>query len=171
MKIIILSIMLLLPVSATAQVQLAAFTLGSAIDYTGEPFHVQATLGQAAAGTLPAPPYAVEAGFWLVFASDDQVTPIEHTDTALPRDLRLEGNYPNPFNPQTTIRYVLPQATEVRLAVYDALGREVAVLAEGTRSAGTHEIVFQAGDLPSGAYFYRLEAKSTTRMGTMLLLK
>src|SRR5690606_34576466 len=90
---------------------------------------------------------------------------------AVPADYVLEANYPNPFNPQTTIGYSLPQATEVRLVVYDALGREVAVLAEGLQPTGRHEVVFEAGDLPSGVYLYRLDVAGRVLTGRMVLLK
>jgi hypothetical protein len=76
----------------------------------------------------------------------------------LPGEFSLHQNYPNPFNPSTTIRYALPDASVVRLVVYDLLGRAVAVLAEGMKEAGLHETLFDAAGLPSGVYFYRLQA-------------
>ena len=75
----------------------------------------------------------------------------------LPTEVALLGNYPNPFNPETTIRYALPQAGNVRLAVYDLLGQEVAVLVDGSRPAGHHTVRFDGDDLPSGSYVYRLQ--------------
>ncbi|NBC17997.1 MAG: T9SS type A sorting domain-containing protein [Bacteroidetes bacterium] len=88
-----------------------------------------------------------------------------------PEAFALAANYPNPFNPQTTIRYALPQAAEVRLVVYDVLGREVAVLVDGMRPAGRHQAVFEAANLPSGVYLYRLDADSFTQTRRMLLVK
>ena len=76
----------------------------------------------------------------------------------VPGDFRLEQNYPNPFNPTTTIRFALPARSFVRLAVYNLIGQQVALLAEGTREGGIHAVRFSAGDLPSGIYFYRMEA-------------
>ncbi len=93
------------------------------------------------------------------------------TRTELPSTYTLQPNYPNPFNPQTTIPYGLPQATNVRLVVSDAMGRRVRVLVEGRQSPGWHEVVFDASNLPSGVYFYRLEAGSSQEMGQMLLVK
>src|SRR5690606_20863138 len=81
------------------------------------------------------------------------------TETAeLPEVPTLEGNYPNPFNPRTTIRFALPAATPVTLTVYDALGRQLDVLVHGTLLAGQHEVAFDASALPSGVYLYRLDA-------------
>ena len=89
----------------------------------------------------------------------------------LPAEVALWGNYPNPFNPETTIRYVLPQAGQVHLAVYDLLGHEVAVLVDEPKPAGHHATRFDAGDLPSGAYVYRLEAQEKIVVRIMMLVK
>ncbi len=89
----------------------------------------------------------------------------------LPDEVMLTGNYPNPFNPRTTIRYALPQAGTVRLVVYDMLGREVAVLADGPKPAGRHAARFDAGGLPSGTYVYRLQAQDRIIVRTMMLVK
>ncbi len=83
----------------------------------------------------------------------------------------LEAAYPNPFNPLTTIRYTLAADGPVRLAIYDVLGREVAVLTEGTQNAGTHEAVFNATQVPSGLYLYRLEIAGKQLSRTMLIAK
>ena len=92
-------------------------------------------------------------------------------ERAVPRRLTLYRNYPNPFNPTTTIRYDLPAAQRVRLTVYDVLGRKVAVLVDGMETAGRKRVVFEAANLPSGTYLYRLEAGSFTQVQRMLLLK
>ncbi|NBC16718.1 MAG: T9SS type A sorting domain-containing protein [Bacteroidetes bacterium] len=114
-----------------------------------------------------------------VYAGTDQgiyrsTRPIA-TDTkdepALPERFHLGANYPNPFNPQTTITYALPRGTEVHLAVYDVLGREVAVLVDGTRPAGRHAAVFEAGNLPSGMYLVRLNAGEHFETRSMTLMK
>ncbi|MEX0685343.1 MAG: T9SS type A sorting domain-containing protein [Balneolales bacterium] len=89
----------------------------------------------------------------------------------LPAKLKLTKNYPNPFNPITKIRYELPEAGVVRLAVYDLLGREVAVLASGSREAGIHQVSWDARAAASGMYIYRLEAYGRTLTGKMTLIK
>ncbi len=78
--------------------------------------------------------------------------------TALPAEVALAPPYPNPSSGRATLRYGLPEASSVRLAVYDLLGREVAVLADGEQAAGYHEAALDAGRLPSGLYLVRLEA-------------
>jgi len=93
------------------------------------------------------------------------------SDEAVPEAFRLESNYPNPFNPVTTIRYALAEAGPVRLDVFDVLGRRVATLAEGFQTPGTYEVVFEAGNLPSGPYLYRLQADDGIVMRRMLLIR
>jgi hypothetical protein len=85
---------------------------------------------------------------------------LEETREAIPERFALENAYPNPFNPSTTIRYVLPEPAAVVVTVYDALGRRVAVLMNERQDAGRREVVFRAENLPSGAYFMELRARS-----------
>ncbi len=89
----------------------------------------------------------------------------------LPTEVALMGNYPNPFNPETTIDYELPQTSEVYLAVYDLLGHEAAVLVDGLQSAGRHMVRFDASNLPSGPYVYRLQTGDKIVARTMILVK
>ncbi len=89
----------------------------------------------------------------------------------LPAKLALKGNYPNPFNPVTTIEFALPQRSHVRLSVFDALGREVALLVDELHDGGTHHVAFVADGLPSGVYFARLEAEGVVQTGALTLLK
>jgi hypothetical protein len=86
-----------------------------------------------------------------------------------PAVFELSQNFPNPFNPTTTISFQLPAAGSARLAVYDLLGREMAVLAQGTMSAGRHEIRFDASRLSSGIYFCRLESGTFVAVRKMTL--
>ncbi|MEM8485527.1 MAG: T9SS type A sorting domain-containing protein [Bacteroidota bacterium] len=90
---------------------------------------------------------------------------------ALPTLYTLEQNFPNPFNPVTQINFSLLESMRVRLAVYDVLGREVAVLVDGLQAAGTHQVPFEAGDLPSGLYMYRIETPQGSTSKMMSLLK
>jgi hypothetical protein len=96
--------------------------------------------------------------------------------TAQPLTTALRGNYPNPFNPETSIRFDLAEAGLVRLHVFDALGQKVQTLVDRSLSAGTHQAVWRGIDqsgrsLSSGMYFYRLEVGSYSRTRKMLLMK
>jgi parallel beta-helix repeat protein len=83
----------------------------------------------------------------------------------------LIGNFPNPFNPETTIAYAVNKSGPVKLTVYDALGRKVAVVVDSWQSAGSHQAIFNARDLTSGTYLYRLETPGFTQMKKMVLQK
>jgi hypothetical protein len=74
----------------------------------------------------------------------------------LPLAFELGANYPNPFNPSTTLGYALPAAGQVQLQVYNLMGQHLATLVDGVRPAGYHEVLFDAGNLASGVYFYRV---------------
>lgn len=89
----------------------------------------------------------------------------------LPLDFGLEQNYPNPFNPTTEIAFMLSEASDVRLAVYDILGREVAVLLDGLQPAGRNTVAFEANNLPSGLYLYRIETPKGETAKLMNLMK
>lgn len=93
------------------------------------------------------------------------------TEPVLPTELALAPNFPNPFNPVTTIGYAVDVPGPVRLQIFDAQGRLVRTLVDGVQTAGAYEVSFQAGDLPSGTYFYRLEAGSRQLTRAMMLLK
>ena len=83
----------------------------------------------------------------------------------------LERNYPNPFNPTTTIEYSLGLSGPTKLMIYDVLGRELVKLVDEYRPAGTHKVVWNASSMPSGVYFYRLESSNFVRTQKMILMK
>ncbi len=88
-----------------------------------------------------------------------------------PKEYALHQNYPNPFNPTTVIEFVLPTADNVSLKIYDVLGREVATLLNERRNAGVHRVSFNATNLSSGTYFYRLQSGKFTQTRKMILVK
>ncbi len=89
----------------------------------------------------------------------------------LPVECTLFQNFPNPFNPATTIRFQLPGSSDVRLTVFDVLGREVSVLVNEKRNAGVYEVKFDGSNLASGMYFYRLQAGNLVQTRKLLLLR
>jgi hypothetical protein len=100
-----------------------------------------------------------------------QATGVSVTGPGAPFTYELRQNFPNPFNPSTEIHYSVSGTDHVKLAVYDVLGREVAVLVDEKKPGGTYTIRFDGTSLASGVYFYRLASGSFTRTLPMLLLK
>ncbi len=94
-----------------------------------------------------------------------------HESVSLPSTVQLFQNYPNPFNPTTEIRWQIPNSRWVSLKIYDLLGREVAVLVNEVKPAGTYSVSFDAREFPSGTYFYRLMAGLAHQTGRMTLIK
>jgi len=92
-------------------------------------------------------------------------------ESASPQKFMLWQNYPNPFNPSTTIRFSLARRQHATLKVFDVLGREVATLVDGELNAGEHTVVYNAKDLPSGVYFYRLQAGNFVEQKKMVAVK
>jgi hypothetical protein len=89
----------------------------------------------------------------------------------LPAQYELSQNYPNPFNPTTTIRFSLPEKTDLKIDVYNMLGQLIETLAQGIYEAGYHKIKFNASSLASGFYLYRIESSEFTQVKKMVLIK
>ncbi len=96
---------------------------------------------------------------------------VENNIPLNPQRFSLEQNYPNPFNPSTTINYQLARSGFISLKVYDLLGRNISTIYEGYKPAGTYHEVFDARNLASGIYFYRLTGDNFSQVKKMLLLK
>ncbi|MFQ5570692.1 MAG: FG-GAP-like repeat-containing protein [Rhodothermales bacterium] len=125
--------------------------------------------------------------YWAVQAVDASYTGSEwavapspvntHDDSfEVPSTISLLGNYPNPFNPGTTIQYALPERSPVHLTIYNMLGAKIVTLVDATQPAGQHDVYWNGRDalghaVPSGLYLYRLEAQGHTLSKTMVLLK
>jgi photosystem II stability/assembly factor-like uncharacterized protein len=92
-------------------------------------------------------------------------------DVATPLSFNLEQNYPNPFNPTTKIKYSIPEAGNITLSVYNTVGQEVAILLNGHSEAGNFEVSFDASNLPSGVYLYKLQSANSVQTKKMMLLK
>lgn len=110
-------------------------------------------------------------GIWSVTAPELTIVSNEPEEATLPETFALSQNYPNPFNPTTTINFTVPEATNVRLTVYDVTGREVAVLADGPFIPGSHQVTWDAQNVASGTYLYRMEAGDFITSKRMTLVK
>lgn len=98
----------------------------------------------------------------ITIADSTGFTGVENLAGIIPDNFELNQNYPNPFNPSTTIRYALPSESKVTISIYNLLGQEVATLVNDVKSSGYHEVVFNAANLSSGVYLYRINAVSTS---------
>jgi hypothetical protein len=96
---------------------------------------------------------------------------IIEVDLRIPEKFELSQNYPNPFNPFTTIKYSLPESGNVKLNVYNLLGEQVAELVNGFKEAGVHTIKFNAENLISGLYIYKIESNGFVKSKKMTLIK
>jgi hypothetical protein len=102
---------------------------------------------------------------------DPDVATSAPVEGELPQNLSLSQNYPNPFNPVTQIEYELPERAEVRLEVFNIQGQRVATLVDAAQAAGTHSVRFNAGNLSSGVYLYRLQSGNSLLSRKMTLVK
>lgn len=107
-----------------------------------------------------------------VYLFDNTVTSLNAAaGQVLPGSFTLQQNYPNPFNPVTNIPFTLNKKANVRLIIYDINGREVAALNKGNLAAGSHTYIFDAADLPSGVYFYKLQVADQAQSRKLILVK
>jgi hypothetical protein len=110
-------------------------------------------------GSIPFPRYG------------DPPAMLQPESRGVPQGSLMFQNYPNPFNPSTVVRYQLPGVSDVRLAVYDLLGREVALLVNEKKAPGNYEARFEGSGHPSGVYFYRIQAGSYVETKKLWLLR
>ncbi len=155
----------------TAQVYINAGTNVGAAAERQYPVNIVAIVNQYSSGAS-----VVTGGYELVPPDSSDVVHVvpvgvrERTD-GIPKEFYLNRNYPNPFNPSTTIAYGLPKEAQVQVAVYNILGQRVALLVDGVVKAGNYQVVFNANRLASGVYFYVMRAADKVFKQKMVLLK
>lgn len=115
--------------------------------------------------------WAVGSDGYIFKFTSDSVSSIEYVELVNPSNYILSQNYPNPFNPKTTINYHIPELSFVTLRVYDVLGSEIATLVKEEKQVGSYEVEFNTTALPSGIYFYRLQAGFFVETKKMVLMK
>ena len=108
-----------------------------------------------------------------VIITDSRLTAIAEDESpkAVPNDFQLLQNFPNPFNPVTTIRYLLPQQSQVLLVLYDITGRRVKTLVDRVQPPGAYSVQLDASGLSSGIYFYRIQAGTYTQTRKLVVQK
>ncbi len=112
----------------------------------------------------------------LIVLSNDFITDVKNEELFIPKNFTLSQNYPNPFNPTTTIKYSVPTVEtgdipSLQLKIYDILGREIATLVNEKQAAGNYSVRFNAANLSSGIYLYKLEAGNFRSVKKMIILK
>jgi plastocyanin len=98
-------------------------------------------------------------------------TGIDDQLPSIPNQIELSQNYPNPFNAKTAIEYALPFDSHVRIVIYNLLGQSIETLVDQDQAAGYHQVLWDAADVPTGVYFYRIEAAEFSATRKMLLAK
>ncbi len=155
---------------AEAQIKLANSVFGNGgARITSGKNSIISTTGQTVIGVASNSSNINKVGFW--YQAGDLVTSVEQISNTLPKQFKLQQNYPNPFNPLTTIEFALPKRTSVKLQVFDLLGRQVTTLLDEELQPGEYQVTFEAEGLPSGVYFYRIQADGFVRTKKLLLLQ
>jgi hypothetical protein len=111
------------------------------------------------------------SGIELLGIEQSKITEIACQENSIPVNFTLHQNYPNPFNPSTIIEYSIPKSQRVKITVYDLAGKEVAVLENAERTAGSHRIQFDAKLLASGVYYYRMMTDNYSETKKLIILK
>jgi hypothetical protein len=151
---------------------------GSSI--SGSEYGITGTLGQSVTGITTGLSNNEYSGFW--YQENSIPTGVEkNLQNDLSKEYNLAQNYPNPFNPSTIITYSVPKTCLVTLKVYNILGKEVATLVNGQKTAGNYSVQFSAkggsapggnaGNLASGIYFYRMQSGNFVQTKKLILLK
>ncbi len=169
--------LMLIPRAVVAQassIRWSSFNSGSGISTDGNTAIASAT-GEMLVGVSQGEGVNIASGFVVVLQRVQSPVAIDETN-ALPATYALHQNYPNPFNPSTTLRFDLPAASDVRIIVYDLLGREAVRLTNQRLEAGYHELVWngrdQAGQvLPTGMYILLLSTPEYTKSIKLVMLK
>jgi hypothetical protein len=97
----------------------------------------------------------------IVYETKGVTSAVNYQESYFPNGFELKQNFPNPFNPTTMLRYNVPERSNVRLSIFNTLGQQISQVVNGTKDAGHYEQAFNASQLSSGIYFYRIEATST----------
>ena len=130
-------------------------------------FSLDSSLGSGVIGSISNENIELSSGIIYLQTKGEQTG----IDENIPLKFELSHNYPNPFNPITTIQYTLPNDQFVKLNVYNIKGEMVSELVKGDVKAGIHKVNFDGNQFTSGQYFYRIETKGFTKIQKMVLIK
>ena len=174
LKTTLLGALLLAPLVASSQqaVVLSSTFDAGAVSAKGSGDALRGSIGEPVSGlaTRGGGVFS-QSGLFSFLALGGYVTSAGVEESPVPLVFFLSQNFPNPFNPSTTIRYSLPHKSAVQLAVFNALGQQVALPQDGEQEAGNHEVQFDGRNLASGVYFYRIQAGDHVETKRLILLK
>ncbi len=168
--LLLLALVLLQPLSARADPVLSDWVFGSGGNRVSNGVHiVECTFGQPAIGLVADPVFIHEMGFWHQWVA----TFVAIQDPAGQPTIKfwLNQNYPNPFNPITTLEFSVPEHSHVTITLFDANGRQLRRLVDRACEPGIHTTAIIATDLPSGAYYCRMQAGAFVHTRKLVLLK
>jgi hypothetical protein len=156
-KKLTLFVLILVKLASAQQAELSRSVFATGGNVMGnENYRIGSTVGQIVIGEMGGPGAIVSAGFW--YSDIEITTSVENNTVQVPEVFRLNQNYPNPFNPSTTISFSIAKSAKVNLTLFDLLGRKVITLRDERMQPGEYQFTFEAEDLASGVYFYRLFA-------------
>lgn len=168
--VLLVMVALLLVTVALPQYQISSSVIGSGGSTISNANNILvSTVGEAFIGKSSNTVNQNQMGFWYVY-QQSTITDVEDEETS-PTVFKLEQNYPNPFNPSTKISYSLKTEGRVSLKIYNTLGEEVIKLVDEIKPAGIYEAGFNASELPSGIYIYRMQSGEYVSSKKMLLIK
>jgi hypothetical protein len=174
LKFTLLGTLLLVPLVVHGQqsvVLMSTFDAG-AVSAKGSGTALRGSFGGTVSGLATRGGGAVsQSGLFSFLALGRYVTSAGTEESPVPAEFFLWQNFPNPFNPSTTIRYALPNTSYVTLTVYNTLGQQVALPQNGEQEAGHHEVKFDGRNLASGVYFYRIRAGDFVETKRLLLMR
>jgi hypothetical protein len=155
--------------SQSSTVPWSAFDMGYVVS-SSPTTTLQSAVGQGFVGTMYGTNTIIYSGFLADTLFRGVVTSVAEQED-IPEEYALWQNYPNPFNPSTTIEFALPHSSYVSLRVYNLLGQEVLTLLDARKAAGVYRVQFDARDLASGLYVYRIQAGEYVATKKLMLLK
>jgi hypothetical protein len=166
MKIILFLFLIFIHFTPAQQIKFGVFTSGAGVS-SNTGFSANSNIGQNFIGLSSNSGFVLGSGF---FYGVNLILSVDKEE-GLPTEFNLEQNYPNPFNPSTTIKFSIPNPEHVVLKIYDVVGSEVATLVNQQMDAGNYSLTFDASQLASGVYIYRISAGSFISIKKMMLVK
>ncbi len=133
-------------------------------------YNFSSTVGESFVGKSVSAANQQQVGFWYVY-QQQTITAVDNEGTTMPTVFKLEQNYPNPFNPSTTIKFAVPERSNVMLKVYNIMGEEVIILVNEEKDRGWYEVKFNATGLSSGIYLYSIQAGNYVSIKKTMFLK